>query len=82
MPQAFKIRLLPELPVGHGVVEDKAGAADQVAAVGVIHRAIILEIMVKTSARINAARIIELSRMVNMIEQSRGCKEVRLHKRF
>ena len=66
-----------ELAKGHRVVEDEARAADQMARVRVVDRAVVFEEMVEAAARIDRARMIERHRVLDVIEQERSAAEIR-----
>ena len=58
-----QVGVIGELAGGHGVVEDEARAADEVAMAAVVDRAVVLEVVEEAAVRIDAARVVERHRV-------------------
>ena len=79
--QAVAHRLQPLRPAlqvapGHRVVEDEAGAADEVAGAPVVDRAVVAEEMEEASGRVDAAPVVEGHRVADVRAQDIGRAEV------
>src|SRR5690606_20794467 len=61
---------------GHRVVEDEAGAADQVPGVGVVDRAVVAEELEEPARRIDAARMVEAHGVGHVREQEPAGAEI------
>ena len=73
--QALAVGFLAELAQCHRVVEDEAGAADQVTRVGVVDGAVILVEVMEAAAGIDRAGIVEIAGVADMPQQGfRGVK--------
>src|SRR5690606_36979641 len=67
---------IAERAPGHRVVEDEAGAADQVAMAGVVHRAVVLVVVEEAAGRVDAARVVEGHRVGDVRAQEGGRTEI------
>jgi hypothetical protein len=59
VPHRSEIGRIAETAIGHRIVEYEARAADQVACVRVVYRAVVAIEVVETAGRINRARMVE-----------------------
>ena len=65
-----------ELAKGHRVVEDEARAADEMACARVVDRAVVFEEVKETAGRIDAARMIERHRLLDVAKQELATAEI------
>src|SRR6185436_17799518 len=66
-----------ELPEAHGIVENEACAADEVARVRIVDSAVVTEEMKEPAAGIDGARMIKRHRVADVIEQKFAATEIR-----
>jgi hypothetical protein len=74
---AVQIRGVTELAVRHRVVENEARTAHQMAVVAVVDAAIVEEVVVESTRRIDAARMVEGHRIGDVAAQERDRTEIR-----
>src|SRR4029077_1838011 len=77
--EAIEIVRPGEMTVGHRVVEYEAGAAHEMASMGVVNGAIVFEKMEEAATRIDRSRMIESHGALNVIDQERPAAEIWRH---
>ena len=82
MPYGIKILCPAELAISHRIVEDETGAADQMAGLRVVDRAVVFEEVIEAATRVDGAGMIERHCALDMFEQELAAAKVRSHGPF